>query len=578
MARFFERVKSAASSLRSLGSSKHHHEYKMLLIGETGSGKTSFLNLLCNSAVIQKLGFEQGLKSNELGRFNDIELENAEARKMESKTLGTKLYNVKLGDLNIGIIDTPGFGDSRGMEEDKKHSQTIVDALKAEEYINCICLVINGRMARMTATLRYVLTEVTAILPRVVLNNVIVVSTNTRDLLDCNFDREALKEFFGREIEEERVFFIENPCCRLEKAKEEKTKGKSKEVRLFTDDKIVQSLKTSFDETASTLTGMCTLIKDFGRVHTHHFTELYETKQEIERKVLKLLTEYDNQTELEKEIAVAGERVRAALRSKQLHADYKSTQTIKRWNQFQTSRHNTLCGAKGCYSNCHTPCHLDKAFDKEVFRKCKSMGRGTECIICGHSYMDHYHDEIEHVLEEEQVEMIDKPTKKLFEEAKSMAERARIFVDSLNEKQKISERTRRTLSDQLVLTIEDFQKLGVNRNYIKVLENQLVLVNHRLEGETGDMAEHLRKMKEKIEKELKVVKAAIDEPFSQHADPEVSRDWACKVLDVSPSSNKHTIEKSYKKLSKVAHPDRKGGDSDHFKRIGRARDIFLGRK
>ena len=570
-------MKSAASTL--LGSSKHHHEYKMLLIGETGSGKKSFLNLLCNSAVIQKLGFEQGLS--ELGRFNDIELENAHARKMESKTLGVKLYNVKLGDLNIGIIDTPGFGDSRGMEEDKKNSQTIVDALKAEEYINCICLVINGRMARMTATLRYVLTEVTAILPRVVLNNVIVVSTNTRDPLDCNFDRGALKEFFGREIEEERVFFIENPCCRLEKAKEEKAKGKPKEMRLFTDDRIVQSLKTSFDETASTLTGMCTLIKDFRRVHTHHlwyihtchFTELYETKQEIERKVLKVLTEYDNQTELEKQIMVARERVKAALRSKKLHADYKSTQTIQRWKQVETSRHNTLCGAKGCYSNCHTPCHLDKAFDKEVFRNCRSMGGGTECTECGHSYMLHYHDEVEHVLEAEQVEMIDKPTKKRFEAAKSMEERARIFVDSLNQKQKISERTRKTLSEELLLTIEDFQKLGVNRNYIKVLENQLLVVNHRLEGETGDKAKHLQEMKKKIEKELKVVKVIIDEPFS-----EANRNWACKVLDVSPSSDKHAIEQAYKRHGRVAHPDMKSGDSEEFKRIGRARDILLGRK
>ena len=569
MAGFLEGMKSAASTL--LGSSKHHHEYKMLLIGETGSGKTSFLNLLCNSAVIQKLGFERGLS--ELGRFNDIELENAHARKMESKTLGAKLYNVKLGDLNIGIIDTPGFGDSRGMEEDKKNSQTIVDALKAEEYINCICLVINGRMARMTATLRYVLTEVTAILPRVVLNNVIVVSTNTRDPLDCNFDRGALKEFFGREIEEERVFFIENPCCRLEKAKEEKAKGKPKEMRLFTDDRIVQSLKTSFDETASTLTGMCTLIKDFRRVHTCHFTELYETKQEIERKVLKLLTEYDNQTELEKQIMVARERVKAAFRNKKLHADYKSTQTIKRWKQVETPRHNTLCGAKGCYSNCHTPCYLDKAFDKEVFRKCASMGGGTECTECGHSYVLHHHDEVEHVLEAEQVEMIDKPTKKRFEEAESMEERARIFVDSLNQKQKISERTRKTLSEELLLTIEDFQKLGVNRNYIKVLENQLLVVNHRLEGETGDKAKHLQEVKKKIEKELKVVKVTIDEPFS-----EANRKWACKVLDVSPSSDKRAIEQAYKRHSRVAHPDMKSGDSEEFKRIGRARDILLGRK
>ena len=57
--------------------------------------------------------------------------------------------------------------------------------------------------------------------------------------------------------------------------------------------------------------------------------------------------------------------------------------------------------------------------------------------------MLHYHNEVEHVLEEEQVEMIYKPTKKRFDEAKSMEERAHIFVDSLNQKQKISEQQER---------------------------------------------------------------------------------------------------------------------------------------
>ena len=33
-----------------------HYPFKMLLIGETGSGKTSFLNLLYNCGTVQALG------------------------------------------------------------------------------------------------------------------------------------------------------------------------------------------------------------------------------------------------------------------------------------------------------------------------------------------------------------------------------------------------------------------------------------------------------------------------------------------------------------------------------------------
>ena len=130
---------------------------------------------------VQQLKLEDAL--DKFCHFNDIKLENPKSGPMESKTSGATLYpNVQLSkSLTVTLIDTPGFGDSRGIEEDKKHSQKIVDALKEADFVNCICLVINGSMSRMNATLKYVLTEVTAILPREVLNNVIVVFTKTAD-------------------------------------------------------------------------------------------------------------------------------------------------------------------------------------------------------------------------------------------------------------------------------------------------------------------------------------------------------------------------------------------------------------
>ena len=70
-------------------------DYKMLLIGETGSGKTSFLNLICNYGQLEKLGCKFDIDGFEkLQRFNDPELEDKKARHMESKTSGAKSYDV----------------------------------------------------------------------------------------------------------------------------------------------------------------------------------------------------------------------------------------------------------------------------------------------------------------------------------------------------------------------------------------------------------------------------------------------------------------------------------------------------
>lgn len=256
--RVMEKVMIATNTVN-IGQTIGLLKYKMMLIGETGCGKTSFLNYLCNAEFIQSYGYSKG--SEKFRSFNNIMLENAKAKKMESKTDAATAYSAKVCDRKVSIIDTPGFGDSRGLEQDKENAKKIVVALTSEEHINCICLVINGRLSRMTATLKYVLTEVTAILPRKILDNIIVVFTNCTDILDLTFDPRLLEEFFGKKFEDDRILCIENPYCRFEKAKEKQS--------FLPHEKIAASLQKSFHKAREMLTEMgkvifplvlCTLI------------------------------------------------------------------------------------------------------------------------------------------------------------------------------------------------------------------------------------------------------------------------------------------------------------------------------
>eukprot|EP00971_Amphidinium_carterae_P022063 435222-Amphidinium_carterae.1 len=64
-----------------------------------------------------------------------------------------------MGDLRLCIVDTPGFGDTRGTDMDKKHAKMIVDCVKKLQVVHAITLVVCGRDARMTAQLKYVLNE-----------------------------------------------------------------------------------------------------------------------------------------------------------------------------------------------------------------------------------------------------------------------------------------------------------------------------------------------------------------------------------------------------------------------------------
>ena len=417
---------------------------------------------------------------------------------MVSKTKSATLYNVELGDLKIGIIDTPGFGDSRGMAKDQEHSACIVNALKDEEYINCICLIINGRMTRISATLKYVLNEITAILPNTVLENVIVVFTNTADSLDLYLEPGLLAEqFLGKEIDPTRLFFVENPYCRLERAKERRND--------LPHEMIVQSLQRSFGKARKTFGNMREVIRSMDPIYTHFFVTLYEKRRDIDRKVKDLSTEYDNIEQVEKSIEKAEFDAKVAMDKKKLTKDYRFVQTAKRWIRKPTAQHNLVCSASSCHSNCQMPCFLPKSLSPSVFLSCACMN-GEYCRVCGHHYTLHYHDEVENVLQEETITHIDEHMKRQFEEAASAEERAQILKKEFDAKRKDILETKKTLSLQLLHTIEEFQELGLTRNYAIVLESQLVLVEHRLAGAQGEQTKDLRKTKEKIEKKLRIVR------------------------------------------------------------------------
>ena len=481
------------------------NEYKILMIGETGSGKTSFLNFICNAEIIQKVSIDAASAS--LRSFHDIELENAQASPMESKTSGAKLYETKICGLDVGVIDSPGFGDSRGLKQDKANSKAIVSALRAEDYINCICLIINGRTSRISATLKYVMSEITAILPRAVLNNIVVVFTNSADFLDVNFDVQLLYEYFGQEVPQHHIFCIENPYCRFEKAKQKRDS--------LPPEKIFESLKDAFIKAGEMLKMFYMAISKFNAIHTHYFVELYDKKQEIERHTMHLLTEYDNQQRREAKIKNAKEAVQAAANSQRLNKDFKTTQTIERWIQVKTDEHNTLCGAPNCYSNCHAPCHLDKSFDKECFKHCASIKPHDHCKKCGHSYKFHYHNEIKFKKVTEKIEIIDKETQQRFQRAKDMEEAKCIFLAGLQQEELRAKEQRRLYLRQLYEKIVEFHKLGITRNYAKLLENQIAMIEHRLEGQGGeDTATDLREVKEKLETQLKVVLEAVNSHHS----------------------------------------------------------------
>eukprot|EP00479_Gromia_sphaerica_P001135 TRINITY_DN112_c0_g1_i6.p1 TRINITY_DN112_c0_g1~~TRINITY_DN112_c0_g1_i6.p1 ORF type:complete len:197 (-),score=28.73 TRINITY_DN112_c0_g1_i6:561-1151(-) len=146
----------------------------------------------------------------------------------------------------LTYVDTPGFGDTRGIGVDKEHTEKIVDAIKIAKKINCIVLVINGREARVTATLKYVIAQITSILPRQISGHVVVLFTNCASVLDRNFDFSVIQDLFPNS--KLQAFHIDNPFCKLEKVRNAKSHGFSEDEMKSVYDSLEEAFFKSVTE------------------------------------------------------------------------------------------------------------------------------------------------------------------------------------------------------------------------------------------------------------------------------------------------------------------------------------------
>ena len=60
---------------------------------------------------------------------------------MASKTSDAVKYEIKIGHGTFTFIDTPGFGDTRGIPYDKLHAEKIRKSILSEGGINCVCVI-----------------------------------------------------------------------------------------------------------------------------------------------------------------------------------------------------------------------------------------------------------------------------------------------------------------------------------------------------------------------------------------------------------------------------------------------------
>uniref|UniRef100_UPI0037E7B441 uncharacterized protein n=1 Tax=Semicossyphus pulcher TaxID=241346 RepID=UPI0037E7B441 len=143
----------------------------VMLMGATGSGKSTLINGMINYIV--------GVDWKDNFRFKLIE-EDESRSQAESQTSEVTVYKINHQEgfkvpFSLTIVDTPGFGDTRGVGRDREITEQIrrlFTSVNGVSEIDAVCFVAQAALARLTATQRYVFDSVLSIFGKDVAENI----------------------------------------------------------------------------------------------------------------------------------------------------------------------------------------------------------------------------------------------------------------------------------------------------------------------------------------------------------------------------------------------------------------------
>ena len=371
--------------------SKQINRKILMVVGQTGSGKTTLLNSLINALCgIQLQDDFRYIIIDEFAKDSGVQDQNSQSK---SRTSYVTAYNLEAFNDNppITIIDTPGFGDNRGMKFDEKIIEMIRDLFKNWiDSVNGICFVASASSPRLTATQKYIFSSVVSLFGNDIAENFIPMLTfcdgkEPQILASLLDDESTFKKSIYDHIKNNNPWYLQfNNSAIFE------SNRSGKFTELFWD-LGMDSFKLFF-----------TKLKLLTTKSLNHSKSVLETREKMQNKILALRPLLDQGLSITE--AMKNEinqiKINTDLINKTRNFKIKTKRPKIIKEDLKPGIHTTTC--LKCNFTCHNNCYFADNSEKKL---CCAMNRDGNCHVCpGKCYWEG-HKNVPYVIKYTEIEV-----------------------------------------------------------------------------------------------------------------------------------------------------------------------------